>query len=117
MNINWKPELLVPAGSFESLQTAVLYGADAVYLGGTQYGLRAKARNFDAEELAKGTAYAHEHGVKVYVTVNIIAHNEQLEGLDAYLRYLQQIGVDALIISDAGILEIAKETIPEMELH
>ncbi|MCR5005721.1 MAG: U32 family peptidase [Clostridiales bacterium] len=117
MSTSWKPELLVPAGSYEALQTAVLYGADAVYLGGTSYGLRARAKNFDKEELEKGVAFAHAHGVKVYVTVNIIAHNDQLIGLEDYLRYLQQIQVDALIISDAGILDIARETVPDMELH
>ncbi|MBR2263365.1 MAG: U32 family peptidase, partial [Firmicutes bacterium] len=115
MSTSWKPELLVPAGSYESLQTAVLYGADAVYLGGTSYGLRARAKNFDASELENGVAFAHDHGVKVYVTVNIIAHNDQLIGLDEYLRYLEDIKVDALIISDAGILDIARETVPEME--
>lgn len=117
MSTSWKPELLVPAGSYESLQTAVLYGADAVYLGGLQYGLRARAKNFDASELEQAVSFAHEHHVKVFVTVNIIAHNEQLIGLEEYLRYLERIHVDALIISDAGILEIARETVPEMELH
>ena len=117
MSTSWKPELLVPAGSYEALQTAVLYGADAVYLGGTQYGLRARAKNFDNKELEQAVTFAHDHNVKIYVTVNIIAHNEQLIGLEEYLQYLQKIRVDALIISDAGILDIARETVPDMELH
>ena len=116
-NLSGKPELLVPAGSFESLQTAVLYGADAVYLGGTSYGLRARAANFDRETMQKAVQYAHEHGVRVHVTVNIIAHEDQFVGLDEYLLFLQSIGVDALIVSDAGIIDLAMEVIPDMELH
>ena len=112
-----KPELLAPAGGPEALRTAVLYGADAVYLGGDRYGLRAKARNFDREQMRENIAYAHAHGVRVHVTVNIIAHNEHLEHLEEYLRQLQEDGVDALIVADAGIFQIARETIPEMELH
>lgn len=112
-----KPELLAPAGGPEALRTAVLYGADAVYLGGDRYGLRAKARNFDREQMRESIAYAHAHGVRVHVTVNIIAHNEHLEHLEEYLRQLQEDGVDALIVADAGIFQIARETIPEMELH
>ena len=112
-----KPELLAPAGGPEALRTAVLYGADAVYLGGDRYGLRAKARNFDREQMRESIAYAHAHGVRVYVTVNISAHNEHLEHLEEYLRQLQEDGVDALIVADAGIFQIARETIPEMELH
>ncbi len=112
-----KPELLAPAGGSEALRTAVLYGADAVYLGGDRYGLRAKARNFDREQMRESIAYAHAHGVRVHVTVNIIAHNEHLEHLEEYLRQLQEDGVDALIVADAGIFQIARETIPEMELH
>ena len=112
-----KPELLAPAGGPEALRTAVLYGADAVYLGGDRYGLRAKARNFDREQMRESIAYAHTHGVRVHVTVNIIAHNEHLEHLEEYLRQLQEDGVDALIVADAGIFQIARETIPEMELH
>ena len=112
-----KPELLAPAGGPEALRTAVLYGADAVYLGGDRYGLRAKARNFDREQMRESIAYAHAHGVRVHVTVNIIAHNEHLEHLEEYLRQLQEDGVDALIVADAGIFQIARETIPEMELQ
>lgn len=110
-------ELLAPAGSLEALKTAVLYGADAVYVGGEMYGLRAKARNFDEHQLAEGVAYAHSYGVKVYVTVNIIAHNGHLNGLEEYLLFLQQIGVDALIMADAGMIRIARRTVPKMEIH
>ena len=117
MNTLKKPELLVPAGSLESLKTAILYGADAVYLGGMRFGLRAKARNFDADELKEGVAYAHAHGVRVHVTVNIVAHNDQLEDLPEYLTFLESIGVDALIVSDAGIIDLAREVVPSMEIH
>ena len=110
-------ELLAPAGSFESLRTAVLYGADAVYLGGEMYGLRAKARNFGKEELAQAVSFAHQHNVKVYVTVNIIAHNEHLTGIEEYLQYLYEIGVDALIMADVGLIQIARTTVPNMEIH
>ena len=112
-----KPELLAPAGGPEALRTAVLYGADAVYLGGSRYGLRAKARNFDREQMRENIAYAHKHGVRVHVAVNILAHNEHLEGLEAYLKELEEDGADALIVADAGIFQIARETVPQMELH
>ena len=110
-------ELLAPAGSLEALKTAVLYGADAVYVGGEMYGLRAKAKNFDERQLAEGVAYAHAHGVRVHVTVNIIAHNQHLNGLKEYLLFLQKTGVDALIMADAGMISIAREVVPEMEIH
>jgi len=110
-------ELLAPAGGMETLKTAVLYGADAVYLGGDRYGLRAKAKNFDTEELRRAVDYAHAHHVKVHVTVNIIAHNEHLSGLEAYLKELEAAGVDALIMADAGMIAIARQTVPEMEIH
>ena len=110
-------ELLAPAGSLEALKTAVLYGADAVYVGGEMYGLRAKAKNFDESQLAEGVAFAHAHGVRVHVTVNIIAHNQHLDGLKEYLLFLQQVGVDALIMADAGMISIAREVVPEMEIH
>ena len=110
-------ELLAPAGSLEALKTAVLYGADAVYVGGEMYGLRAKAKNFDESQLAEGVAFAHAHGVRVHVTVNIIAHNQHLEGLKEYLLFLQNVGVDALIMADAGMISIAREVVPEMEIH
>lgn len=112
-----KPELLIPAGSLENLKIAIAYGADAVYVGGEQFGLRAKAKNFSFEEMAEGIAYAHERGVKVYVTANIIAHNQDIEGVKAYFQELKKLGPDALIVADPGILMIAKEELPEMELH
>jgi putative protease len=106
------PELLAPAGNYEKLVTAVHYGADAVYLGGKMFSLRAKAGNFSDQTLLAGVEYAHGHGVKVYVTVNIIAHNSDLGGLEDYLLQLQRAGVDGLIISDPGILMTARETDP-----
>lgn len=112
-----KPELLVPAGSPEVLRVAVVYGADAVYIGGDAFGLRAKAKNFSAEEIREGLAFAHARGVKVYITANILAHNEDLSGVRAYFEELKEIGPDALIISDPGIFSIAKEVCPKIEIH
>ena len=112
-----KPELLVPAGSLEVLKTAVIFGADAVYIGGEAFGLRAKARNFSSEDMKKGIAFAHERGVKVYVTANILAHDRDLEGVRAYFEELKEIGPDALIIADPGVFMLAKEICPEIERH
>lgn len=112
-----KPELLIPAGNLENLEVAVLYGADAVYIGGQQFGLRAKAKNFSIEQMKEGIAFAHAHGVKVYVTANIIAHNDDIEGVEAYFEELKELNPDALIIADPGILAIAKQVLPDMELH
>lgn len=112
-----KPELLVPAGSLEVLKIAVKYGADAVYIGGEMYGLRAKAHNFSSEDMKEGIAFAHENGVKVYVTANITAHNRDLKGVEEYFKELSHIGPDALIISDPGVFEIAREILPETEIH
>ena len=112
-----KPELLVPASSLEVLKVAVTFGADAVYIGGEAFGLRAKAKNFSMEEIKEGIAFAHEHGVRVYVTANILAHNGDLEGVRAYFEELKEIGPDALIISDPGVYQIAKEVCPEIERH
>ncbi|TCK98383.1 putative protease [Natranaerovirga hydrolytica] len=112
-----KPELLIPAGSVEALKIAVKYGADAIYIGGEMYGLRAKAKNFSLEDMKDGIEYAHQYGVKVYVTANIIAHNEDLDGVEAYFKELREIKPDAVIIADPGILQIAKEMMPEMEIH
>ena len=115
-----KPELLIPASSLEVLKTAVIFGADAVYIGGEAFGLRAKAKNFTSEEMAQGIAFAHAHGVKVYVTANILAHNGDLEGARAYfaeLKNMQPEAPDALIISDPGMFMIAKEVWPEAEVH
>ena len=114
---NNKPELLVPASSLEVLKTAVIFGADAVYIGGEAFGLRAKAKNFSMEEMAEGIAFAHEHGVKVYVTANILAHNGDLTGVREYFEELKSVGPDALIISDPGVFMIAREVLSDMELH
>ena len=111
------PELLVPASSLEVLQVAVIFGADAVYIGGEAFGLRAKAKNFSKEDMSEGVRFAHEHGVKVYVTANILAHNQDLEGVRKYFEELREIGPDALIISDPGVYQIAKEVCPEIERH
>ena len=110
-------ELLIPAGSLEVLKTAVVYGADAVYIGGEAFGLRAKAKNFTNEEIKEGIAFAHERGVKVYITANILAHNDDLPGVEEYFKELKDIGPDALIISDPGVFDIARRILPDMELH
>lgn len=112
-----RPELLAPAGDLEKLKMAIQYGADAVYLGGEEFGLRAFAKNFDIEDISKGTAYAHEKGKKVYVTLNIIPHNEDLVGLEEYLVKLEHAKVDAVIVSDPGVFSVVKKTIPNMEIH
>ncbi len=112
-----RPELLVPAGSLEVLKTAVVYGADAVYIGGEVYGLRAKAKNFTMEQIAEGIAFAHARQKKVYVTANIFAHNRDLEGVRSYFEELRAVKPDALIISDPGVFEAAKEICPEIERH
>ena len=112
-----KVELLVPAGSLEVLKVAVDYGADAVYIGGQAYGLRAKADNFSIEEMKKAVKYAHAKNAKVYVTANIFAHNYDIEGMKAYFEQLKDAGVDAVLVSDPGIFMLAKETMPDMELH
>ncbi|HCD45039.1 MAG TPA: peptidase U32, partial [Lachnoclostridium sp.] len=101
-----KTELLIPAGSLEVLKTAVVYGADAVYIGGEAFGLRAKAKNFSIEEIREGIAFAHEKGVKVYITANILAHNDDLTGVEEYFKELKETGLDALIISDPGVFAI-----------
>lgn len=110
-------ELLIPAGSLDVLKTAVIYGADAVYLGGEAFGLRAKAKNFSNDEIREGIRFAHDHGVKVYITANILAHNEDLEGVEAYFEELKTIKPDALIISDPGVFLTARRILPDMELH
>ena len=111
------PELLIPASSLEVLKTAVIFGADAVYIGGEAFGLRAKAKNFSMQDMKEGIAFAHAHGVKVYVTANILAHNRDLQGVRAYFRELKEIRPDALIIADPGVFEIAKEICPEIDRH
>ena len=112
-----KPELLIPASSLEVLKTAVMFGADAVYIGGEAFGLRAKAKNFSPEDMKAGIAFAHEHNVKVYVTANILAHNSDLEGAAEYFKELNELKPDALIIADPGMFLLAKEHCPGMELH
>ena len=112
-----KPELLVPASSLEVLKTAVRYGADAVYIGGEVFGLRAKAKNFSLEEMKEGVEFAHRYNVKVYVTANIFAHNSDIELVKADFNDLKKIKPDALIIADPAIFTIAKEMLPDMELH
>ena len=111
------PELLIPASSLEVLKTAVIFGADAVYIGGEAFGLRAKAKNFTMDEMREGILFAHEHNVKVYVTANILAHNYDLDGVRAYFEELKEIKPDGLIIADPAIFEIAGEICPEIERH
>ena len=112
-----KPEILAPAGSLEVLKTAVIYGADAVYIGGEAYGLRAAAHNFDKDEMAEGISFAHEHGAKVFVTANIYAHNSDLEGVREYFGELKELRPDAVLIADPGVFTIAKEIIPDIPIH
>lgn len=112
-----KPELLVPASSLEVLKIAVVFGADAVYIGGESFGLRAKAKNFSMEDMREGIDFAHAHHVKVYVTANILAHNEDLDGVRAYFTELKGLKPDALIISDPGVFAIAREICPELDVH
>jgi len=112
-----KPELLIPASSLEVLKTAVIFGADAVYIGGEAFGLRANAKNFSKEDMKAGIEFAHEHGVKVHVTANILAHNYDLEGARAYFHELKELKPDALIIADPGMFMMAKEICPEIERH
>lgn len=112
-----KPELLVPAGGLDTLKVAVDYGADAVYIGGQAFGLRAKADNFSIEEMKEAVLYAHARGAKVYVTANIFAHNYDLEGMRSYFGELKDTGVDAVLVSDPGVFMMAREVMPDMELH
>lgn len=116
-----KPELLIPAGSLEVLKVAVDYGADAVYIGGKNYGLRAKAGNFTMEEMQEACDYVHANHAKLYVTVNIFAHNDDIEGIKAYFQELKDAGlaekIDAFIISDPGVFTLAKAILPEVEIH
>jgi len=112
-----KPELLAPAGNLEKLKVAVMYGADAVYVGGLKYGLRTGAQNFTLDELTEGINFAHERGKRVYLTLNIIPHNDDLEGLPGYVKQLKGLLLDGIIISDPGIMSIVKDIIPEMEIH
>ena len=112
-----RPELLIPAGSLEVLKIAVVFGADAVYIGGEAFGLRAKAKNFSLKDMEEGIAFAHAHNAKVYVTANILAHNDDLAEAEQYFRELKEIRPDALIISDPGVYNIAREICPDIERH
>ena len=112
-----KIELLAPAGDLERLKIAITYGADAVYIGGEFLGMRAAAKNFSKEDMAEGVKFAHERGKKVFVTVNVIPHNEDFEGIEEYLLGLEEVGIDAVIVSDPGVLSVVKEVIPNMEIH
>jgi putative protease len=112
-----KIELLAPAGSLDKCKMALLYGADAVYLGGKAFGLRAFAANFTLDEIREACQYAHKLGRKIYVTVNIVPHNGDLDGLPAYLEDLEAAGIDALLVSDMGVWAIARKVVPQMPLH
>ena len=115
--MNRRPELLVPASNLEVLKVAVRYGADAVYIGGEAFGLRAKAKNFSMEDMREGIRYAHAHGVRVHVTANILAHNRDLPGMRAYFQELKELQPDALIIADPGAFMLAREICPEIDIH
>ncbi|WP_425449581.1 peptidase U32 family protein [Dethiothermospora halolimnae] len=110
-------ELLAPAGNLEKLKMAIRYGADAVYLGGEAFGLRAAAKNFTMEQIEEGLKFAHDRNKKVYVTLNIIPHNEDLEGLPEYVKELDNMGIDAVIVSDPGVVSIVRDVAPNMEIH
>ena len=112
-----KVELLCPAGSPDKLRMAIRYGADAVYCAGRMFGLRSQASNFSNEELEEAVKFVHEHGKKIHVTCNILPHNEDLEGLEEYLQFLERIGVDAIIVADLGIFNLAKRVAPKLERH
>lgn len=112
-----KIELLAPAGSLEKMKFAFLYGADAVYFGGKNYSLRANAKNFSLSEMKEAVQYAHSLNKRVYVTVNIVFHNEDLEGLEEYLRYLSSINVDAIITSDVAVMNLINEKNIDLEIH
>ncbi|HZG60617.1 MAG TPA: U32 family peptidase [Anoxybacillus sp.] len=115
--ITKKPELLAPAGNLEKLKVAILYGADAVFIGGQEYGLRSNADNFTLEEIAEGVRFANQYGAKIYVTTNIYAHNENIPGLDKYLKGLEEAGVTGIIVADPLIIETARRVAPKLEVH
>lgn len=116
MKIN-KPELLAPAGSFEKLKAAIRYGADAVYVGGTDFGLRTASKNFSDEQLREAVKYCHDRGKKIYVTVNIVARNEDIDKMPPYLSLLNEIRPDAIIVSDIGVMALAKQYAPNVDIH
>lgn len=111
------PKLLAPAGNMDKLIMAVQYGADEIYFAGKSMGMRAAGKNFSQKELEEGIEYCHKHGKKSNITVNIVPHNDDLIGIENYLKYLQKIGADALIVADPGLVEIVKQTIPDMRIH
>ena len=112
-----KVELLAPAGDLEKLKTAILYGADAVYFGGEMFSLRAGAGNLNFDEMKEGISFIHEHNKKGYLTVNIFAHNEDIEPLTEYLNKVKTLGIDGYIVSDPGIIAMIKDIIPDAEIH
>ena len=112
-----KIELLAPAGDLEKLKMAIIYGADAVYLGGEAFGLRKASKNFDIDEIQEGVNFAHERGKKVYVTLNIVPHDKDMDGLEEYVLDLERVGVDAVIVSDPGMYTVIRNTVPNMEIH
>lgn len=112
-----KPELLAPAGDLEKLKMAIIYGADAVYLGGEQFGLRKASKNFTLDQIKEGVEFAHNRGKKIYVTMNIVPHDDDLKGLEDYVRNLYDIKVDGVIVSDSGIYSIINRTVPELPIH
>lgn len=115
--ITKKPELLIPAGSLEKLKVAVHYGADAVFIGGQEFGLRSNADNFSIDEMREGVQFANKYGAKIYVTTNIFAHNENMDGLEEYLRDLEDVGVTGIIVADPLIIETCKRVAPKVEVH
>ncbi len=117
MNNLKRPEVLAPASNLEVLKTAIRFGADAVYIGGEMYGLRAKAKNFSFEDMKAGVEFAHKFGKKVYVTANITAHNRDLSGVNKYFEEIKSVAPDALIVSDPGVFSIAKKVCPEIDIH
>ncbi|WP_105985442.1 peptidase U32 family protein [Staphylococcus chromogenes] len=112
-----KPELLAPAGNLEKLKIAIHYGADAVFIGGQEYGLRSNADNFTIDEIKEGVDFANRYGAKVYITTNIIAHDENIEGLDTYLKQLESTGATGIIVADPLIIETCKKVAPKLEIH
>ena len=112
-----KPELLAPAGNLEKLKIAIHYGADAVFIGGQEYGLRSNADNFTIDEIKEGVAFANQYGAKVYITTNIIAHDENIDGLDTYLKQLESTGATGIIVADPLIIETCKKVAPKLEIH
>ncbi len=117
MKLKRQLELLAPAGDLEKLKIAITYGADAVYIGGSKYGLRAKAKNFGYAEMVEGVNFAHKYNKKVYVTLNIFAHNDDFEGLEEYLLDLDKVGIDGVIVADLGMFSYVRSVLPNMEIH